>query len=198
MIIGLSGKMGVGKTYVANRIVGWANFPCVRMAFGDELKRMASELYSFPERWAYERKDALVSIDHEKLDPRCINSEWGEKVSVRDVLQYYATEVVRRVDADFWIRQLNRSVHFLPVGTFIIVDDVRFPNELEYVCRHGVCYRINPYPGYKHPTNPHESETALDNAEFDGEYWPQFGKLDGIADGIITAVAYLSSRERKR
>lgn len=106
----LTGKLRSGKDTVANRLYISHDFH--RVAFGDELKRLAHE--TFPH----------IS---EASKPRALYQEFGQKV--------------REMDPDVWIRHVDRKVKALinvhaphkdRVG--IVVTDVRQKNELEW-CR---------------------------------------------------------------
>lgn len=179
-LIGFSGKIGTGKTTVCKIIIG----KCIadhqipiphRMAFGDALKEEAARIYFFPLEWAYHNKDAKVSICPAFVPHQLIDPEWDDAPTVREILQFYATDIVRRKDPDHWVRVLDERIRAMDnARQVVLVDDVRFPNELEYVKRHGVCYRLEPYEGWNHASG-HEGENILDSAAFDGIFRPQFG-----------------------
>lgn len=60
MLIGISGKIGVGKTTLANEICKLSGF--TRTAFGDVLKREVSERFGFDSQLCYSAtgKEAVV------------------------------------------------------------------------------------------------------------------------------------------
>lgn len=197
MLIGLSGKMGTGKTTVANMLLdAFRDYvPCVRIAFGDALKREVSQIYKFPLGWAYVAKDRIVEIPASEMI-----SDWdGKDVTVREVLQYHAMKM-RKVDPDYWVKRLEESL-YVPYKhgvRLVFVDDVRFPNELEYVKAHGACYRLEPYPGYDVYSN-HYSENALNLASFDRRFCPKFGRnsLQKVAESIVSMVLPIYQKCRK-
>lgn len=197
MIIGLSGKQGTGKTTVANMLLDAFReyVPCVRMAFGDALKREASFVYNFPLSWAYVGKSRVVEV------PACeITSEWRDKdVTVREILQHRGMEM-RKVNPDYWIEKLDAAtrVPYKHGVRIIIVDDVRFPNEFEYVRVRGMCYRLEPYQGYDIHSN-HYSESALDLENFDRRFCPKFGRnyLEKVAESIVNMVLPIYQKCRK-
>lgn len=158
------------------------------MGFGDALKEEAARTYFFPLEWAYRNKDEKVSICSAFVPHQLIDPEWDDTPTVREVLQFYATDIVRRKDPDHWVRVLDDRIRSLDDDQVVLVDDVRFPNELEYVRRHGVCYRLEPYEGWDHASG-HEAENMLDDAVFDDVFCPQFGwyHLHEVARSVYEA-----------
>jgi cytidylate kinase len=91
-IIGLSGKIGVGKTTIAlhitNLLKGWQI-----MSFADLIKQEAAREYGFDPALAYSKagKETVIKLSD------------GSRKTVRELLQYYGTDVVRAGDRDRWI-----------------------------------------------------------------------------------------------
>ena len=112
-----------------------------------------------------------------------------KKSTIRDVLQILGTELLRE--------GFNNNIHVAAtLGSIkenenVIITDTRFPNELEAVKkREGITIRVNrnfegkwidkqEWDLHTKGIVPHESETALDNAEFDYEI---------INDGTISEL----------
>lgn len=100
-------------------------------------------------------------------------------ITVRQFLQEVGTDAMRNViHPNFWVNALfvdykptYNTKHPITVDTAPnwIITDVRFPNELKAIKdRGGVVIRVNRYDiTGQGKLNPHTSETALDNAEFD-------------------------------
>jgi hypothetical protein len=182
VIIGISGKLGVGKTTLAQYIIamrkGWQI-----AAFADLLKREAAEKFDFDVRLAYNPAGKATLI---KLPT-------GESKTVRELLQWYGTDVVRAEDRDYWVRGMTRHLALAQDKIpGIVIDDVRFPNEANCVLtQHGLLVRIEPYPGYI-PASAHSSETALDNYKgFTLTLHPAFGEehLRQTANEILAAIS---------
>lgn len=91
---------------------------------------------------------------HDELTTEAKESKsafWG--VSPREVLQFAGTEIFREqisallphIGNNFWVKrhfgtltgELDDEMEPLAPGTTIIIPDVRFPNELDYVRRNG-------------------------------------------------------------
>lgn len=125
--IGVSGKMGSGKDTVAKIISEHLNSLGCRTAivpFALELKRMVMELFGFSEEEVYKTKPP----------------------EVRRILQMFGTNVIRERDENFWIRMLEKNAEKVdnPFGyVFVIVPDVRFYNEAQFIrSRGGLLIRV--------------------------------------------------------
>ena len=164
MYIGISGKMGTGKTTVARMLL--AKFPQYqRKGFGDFLKEEVAERFNFPLEYCYKRKNEVV------LHPDLPNGA----MSVRQILQWWGDK--RRRENQLYF--VNKMRIFLDKYNKIIIDDVRFPEEAGLIRNYGgVLIRIHPYPGYKYTEQSYYvSETALDGYHgWDLEFKPDFGK----------------------
>lgn len=111
-----------------------------------------------------------------------------KKTTIREVLQLVGTEIGRNLHPNIWcnslmseyVSQFNWNDSGREGLPNWIITDMRFLNELEAVKnRQGINIRVNrpcftckTYEGKYcsnsyHLSNKHESETALDNAEFD-------------------------------
>ena len=73
-----------------------------------------------------------------------------------------------------------------------IITDMRFPNEMKAVVeRKGITIRVNRNNGTRAiDVNPHPSETALDNAEFDYVI-----ENDGTIEDLVTKVREILTKE---
>lgn len=153
-VIGLSGKAGVGKDFVAQWI--HQRIPnSMIMAFADQMKIMALVKYSL----------SYNDLFHDKTP-----------VS-RMLLQQFGTEHGRdKIGKDVWIQYLNHwmTLHHerQTIDTFIITD-CRFENEIEFVKsfpNHTVLRIVAPIRnkermGNDMNTTTHSSECSLDNRD---------------------------------
>lgn len=161
MLIGLCGFATSGKSATADILTEIAGFE--QHGFADALREMALAI------------DPV--IDH--YDGQTIHyaeylREHGYKRAkqhpeVRRFLQRLGTDAVRSVfSANAWVDVLHRQIGpWLHMGKRIVLSDVRFLNEAEYVTRdhgkHGKLWRIE-RPGVG-PANNHASE--LSHLHFD-------------------------------
>lgn len=140
-LIGLMGRAGTGKTTVQEYIARhYQN--TYGENFADPLKRAASQAFGIP----------LVEFnDRETKEQE--NEFWG--VSPRKIAQFFGTELFREAiqdlfhdsRADFWIRRLHGLLTQTQLlsetegayceGDTVVIGDVRFENEAEYILQNN-------------------------------------------------------------
>ena len=168
-LIGLSGKLGSGKNYIAEQIIApyfKDKYNILIIGFGDQVK---NEVFA---------RDPSLTYDL-LYDKKTFES--------RKKLQEYATEYGRdKYNYDMWVRGLDMQIETFcrrsPKEAMIIICDVRFINEAEYVKKkNGLLFRIiscqrtelrywNEANGDKQKyatIADHRSETNLDDYKFD-------------------------------
>jgi len=112
MRLALSGKFYSGKSIAAEILA--REFGFVRLSLADELKAMAAEIVQFlQEHGGLEQAGVLL----DKTTP--LGRQW---------LQWLGTDLIRKRDADFWVRLLLRKLRTMQRDN-VVVDDVRFRNE---------------------------------------------------------------------
>lgn len=158
-LIGLCGYAGSGKDTAAAHMPGWT-----RVSFADGVREVALAI------------NPLVACDNE--DMRCfyvlryvvndLGWDRAKKLShVRDYLQRIGTEAGRNIIGEnVWVDIAKRKAE--AIDGPVVVTDVRFPNEVEFIrSSGGILIRvIRPGVG---PVNGHASETAIDHIEADAE-----------------------------
>jgi len=167
-LIGLSGKLGSGKNYIAEKVIApyfKDKYNILIIGFGDQVK---NELYARDLELTYD-----LLYDHKTFGSR-------------KKLQEYATENGRdKYHKDMWIRGLDMQIHTFcrrsPKECLIIICDVRFQNEADYIKKYnGKLFRIiSPFRTeqryWQESSNEnefnkisvHQSEIDLDNYAFD-------------------------------
>jgi len=115
MIIGLTGKRGVGKTVIANLISEKTNAPV--LSFAGPLKEMIEKAQICTHEELYFRKNEFS----------------------RMMLQKIGTNIFRnQVDRRFWIKRMKERIFSdYYKSEIIIIDDVRFKNEAQYIKNNG-------------------------------------------------------------
>lgn len=161
-LIGISGKIYAGKD-----TVGWiiqealqeADDSATGMAtweikkFATKLKKICSLLIGVPEEL----------FEDQRFKSTSLNAEW-DNLSVRLLLQKVGTDAIRdKIHKDAWVNALFADYN--PESKWVITD-VRFPNEVEAIKKKGGLLIRVKRPGTAEE-NLHESETALDNYNFD-------------------------------
>ena len=125
----------------------------------------------------------------------------GEKDEAgRTLLQQVGTNVIRKVEPDFWVDFIAKVTGFFKdTWDYIIVPDTRFPNELEKLKAndanifHGRVIR----EGFKSPLTEeqqqHPSETALDGIESDFTLINDKG-IDDLYGGVVSILDAIEER----
>ena len=187
MLIGISGKIGTGKTTLADCLEElWPSYRIYRTSFASPLKSEAAETYNFPLELCYSQRGKEQVIFHPDLP--------SQSMSVRQILQWHG-QMRRDADPDYWVKAMRLDLCSLVGRDTIIIDDVRYPNESALIHeRGGLTVRLNPYPDWRPgPHSGHISETALDSHEFDLEYLPFFGELKAVAVDIAHALEFAAA-----
>lgn len=124
--IGIAGKFAVGKTSVANILE--ANHGYVRMSIASSLKQFVNEMYA---RDVYGSDEGATL---QKSDSVLINTPDGRRmVTVRQLLQDIGNQM-KMIDQDIWLRGVRHQVLLWnEMGKSVVIDDVRFPREAEYL-----------------------------------------------------------------
>jgi len=199
MIIALSGKIGTGKSTLAALLIERLGASYERHAFADCLKEEAAATFGFPLEWAYS-EDGKGRIAHTPDQPQSRAVVWPagagfglehaqdvpeRPMTVRAILQWYGTDVCRKADPRYWDKRMAERIEGKPN---VIVDDVRFPSEVELLRSLGaLLVRLDPYPGWVPDRHSgHESETALDGyTDWDMRLITEFGRLSDAADEVV-------------
>lgn len=142
LYIGISGKMGSGKTTLSNTILSsLEGLKGAKVALADPIKRIQDNIY----------RDLNLKMEGEKDRDLCI------------ALGMWA----RSKDPDFWLKQAIMDMKLLDAD-FVICDDVRFENEAKWFEKNGLLIRIEGLqrgPNVDHNVN-NLTETALDDYNF--------------------------------
>lgn len=85
---------------------------------------------------------------------------------IRDIIQKLGTEWGReQIHKDVWVRMWEARQRLFP---FVVVDDMRFPNEYAMVKKHGgLMIRVQRDEAMQVSVENHASEGGLDTFEFD-------------------------------
>lgn len=184
-IIAFGGRKGSGKTELAKMLTELSDHPFKKMAFGDELKLLCAKLcgidsleelnrmkndpneklnfvfnYESVFQLARElRLDSKVILDYKLPNGQSIMDIKIE--TMRDMLQIIGTDIIRKIDPDWHVKKVREKIESMPSTTRIVIDDVRFPNELALIedGLFGDFYFII-RPTLDNVSN-HESETSI-------------------------------------
>jgi len=205
MIIGFAGKAASGKTTAAKHLQARLGDNIQVLPMASMLRR---EVEAFLRQVGAADKGALLYGDQQdKLTHFEINEDRARQecpawdgfvaenrdiqqhpgqttLSVRRILQWWGTEYRRAQDPDYWTKAWEAALAELPDrNAHILVDDVRFRNEVDAVQRNGgVLIRVE-RPGFN-GANDHSSENSLD--DFNG--WNIILRNDGSLEQFLHQV----------
>lgn len=181
-LLGFAGRKRCGKTMLANMfkqeedaviitIANYLKYLCcdlLNMSY-DELIEKKDNGYTF----SYVTDDRWVNLIHKRtgISKENILTEIGdfEFTTIRQMLQVIGTDLIRKYDPDWHIRQMEEAIKSYSEDRLIVVDDVRFPNEVETIKKLGgdVYFIVRTY--CKEVSN-HISETSLSWYDFDNDH----------------------------
>jgi len=179
-IIGISGNARSGKdTFceLAKVALSEKKVPAARVAFADQIK------------------EDLDRLCRHNIGCSAFTSDDEEKSLIRPLLVAYGTDVMRKMEPNWWIEKLEFKLPlYKEQGIVPIVTDVRYENELEWIRKNdGVCVHIS-----RDGIGPANSEEESNNLilEKKADYtlsWPTFGsdsmKLGGeYIDKIVEDI----------
>ena len=150
-IVGLAGYAGAGKSTIARELV-----------FALQREKATSAVASFA---AAIKVMSGGLLDYLESSERSKESEIVEGVTRRKLEQVIGTECGRSIRPDFWVQVLvsRLSTSVYENLDFVIVDDVRFPEEVEMIIKKkGLVVGIDTddllYPEhvYNHPSEQYD------------------------------------------
>lgn len=128
MLIGFAGYMGCGKTTLSNALVDEYHF--TKVSFAAPLKKMLMQLLRA------RTSDEALTIRMVYGDLKNTPSPLLEGKSPRQAMQWLGTEWGRDlVGADLWTNTAMDAVKMS--GRDVVIDDVRFPNEVDAIHKAG-------------------------------------------------------------
>lgn len=171
ILIGICGLKGSGKSEVAKRLE--ATLSAQRVRFSAPLKNMLRSIGLTND----EIEGRLKEVPCDKLcgqTPRhamvTLGTEWGREM----------------IGQDIWINAWKRiAVANLAIGSNVITEDLRFPNEYKALVEAGGIVLRVARPGIQ--VGDHESERHAASFEAHIEFWND-GSLDDLAawvDGVL-------------
>lgn len=119
----------------------------------------------------------------------------GDKTSVegRKLLQWFGTDIVRKNYEDTWVDMIVALLKGVKtLYDYIIIPDVRFPNEIDKMCNNFDCVTVRVIRpdfdnGLTEEQKKHPSETALDNYPMEYELIND-GDLEKLSETTKTFI----------
>jgi hypothetical protein len=164
-------------------------WPHVKLySFADGLKGLCVEFFGLKPEQAYgtdDEKNTKTKVKWEDT-PTWQNSSLNLNrgfMTSRELLQYFGTNVMRKMHKDVWVEHTVNKIKREQTELAIIAD-VRFPNEVEAILSAGgEVIKLQRAP----LKDNHESETALDEGNFDQSkfsYMIPSGSIKGLCSAL--------------
>lgn len=192
--IAISGKIGAGKDTIAPLLLnsyGIDENKAVQGSFAYALKEEVQVIIEIlrnnpktaaqqiSEQMKVDEQDAELIVEwlQEAIEDTTLTS-YSRTVNIRKTLQYWATEIRRTQDENYWVKKaIKLSYENLADGKSVYMTDVRFPNEADAVLgAFGTVIRLNISPEVQQQrimkrdginvsenARNHSSETSLDD-----------------------------------
>lgn len=170
MIISLCGKARSGKDTTAFYL---KDMFCDRgidfelISYAQELKEKIKYDFDMTDDQVYGHLKEVPDTRYIK-GRRAISGTGGQEFfteywTPRELLQYFGTEIYRKIDPNIWVRLLRKK---LDLNKNYIITDARFPNELDWATEEdGYRLIINRNTRSNIHNDQHASETSLDDYE---------------------------------
>lgn len=124
-ILGISGKRESGKSALAKALVPYG---FTRVSLANPIKEMCKRLYGLTDEQVYGK---------EKETPTVYKRTDGSYFTPRDILIREGS-LKRSIDKDYWCKELENYVaQWKTDSTKIVMDDIRFLNEIDYFKKLG-------------------------------------------------------------
>lgn len=153
-IIAFSGKARSGKTTAAETIREFSpEGECLIVSFASPLKSMAMSHFGLTREQLINGKDEVIRLSD------------GRSLTVRQLLIELG-RAYRSIDKNFWVSKAWQMAnkHLLSGGT-VLIDDMRYRSEAEFLLERGATLVRVERPGVKLIDDP--SETELDDWNFE-------------------------------
>jgi len=158
-IIGVTGRKYNGKDTIANYLNNKYDYD--QNAFAQPLKEICKTLFNF-------NQEQLYGTLKETPDPNWFN------LTPRQVFQFVGTDLFRNkmnnlsseFENNFWIKCMENKIK--NSNNYIVISDVRFPNEVEMIKKlGGIIIRVNRPNLENNELSNHPSETMIDTLKVD-------------------------------
>lgn len=162
MLIGILGKKGVGKTTMSKHLV--ENYGFEIDSFAEPLKQALKIVFGFTEEQV---NGAFKEVEDEywKVTPRLIMQLFGTEIFQYEIPKYVEMKTGNRLfGRDHWVRLMDKRRGLdIQHGRNIVIHDVRFAHEVNYIRQKGGIIARVVNPDLPKPTDAHPSEMELDS-----------------------------------
>jgi hypothetical protein len=210
IIIGIGGKMGSGKNYVSDHYI----VPTLI----DLLKKKESNMILIPYYFSFGTCVKMELYGRDCNNVLSFSNLFLEKTNQsRTLLREYANNCGRDTfRKDMWIRELqilmdsqilqlsilNEQIKSFCYVPLFIIQDVRFPNEYEFIKKfnNNLLIRVEAFDRHSEKCNKEDvsgndiSETSLDNISFPYVIYNNLSNHDTIQDQVDKILQHFISK----
>lgn len=168
MLIGVTGRIGEGKTSVAEHLRNKYGF--LLLSFSTPLKEAVAQLFGLQ----------MTTLTTPVLKTRMI-LRW--KKTSKEIMQIFGTECMRgHFGEDFWVKHMQDQLNQHSYSN-IVIDDVRFPEEVEMVYDYGgLLIRVI------RPNNPYTMDKAHVSEQLSDAFTAITLRNEGTLDTLRTSI----------
>tara|TARA_Y100000817_G_scaffold313963_1_gene311360 strand:- start:392 stop:1135 length:744 start_codon:yes stop_codon:yes gene_type:complete len=154
-------------------------WPYVKIySFADGLKTLCMDFFDLSFEQVYgtdEQKNTETNVYWSDL-PTPNTQIRSKKMTARELLQYFGTDIMRRMNTNVWVNHAIRTIK-KECSQIAIIPDVRFPNEVNAIKEAGgKVVRLE----RQFKEDAHSSECALDKENYD---WNNFDLIIDNSSG---------------
>ena len=140
--------------------------------FADSLKKLCIDFFDMSPQQVY------GTDDDKNTETKYSQNGWKHKMTVREFLQYFGTDVMRKIKDTVWVDYTIKSI-LNEQPDIAIIPDVRFPNEINAIHKAGgIVIRLT----RDLYSDDHKCENALDPSNYN---WDNFDFTIENHDGSI-------------
>ena len=194
MIISLCGKARSGKDTSAVMLRSMFEFKGVNFdlkSYAKELKEKVKYDFDMTDDQVYGALKEVPDTRYIK-NVKSLSGTGGQEKRTsywtpRELLQYFGTDVYRKIDPNIWVRLLRKKLD--PNNNYMITD-ARFPNELDWAAREDG-YRVIVHRDNRSEISNigHASENSLDGYETDNDiHIYNNGTLEDLKENLRTNI----------
>ena len=154
-------------------------WPYVKIySFADGLKTLCMDFFDLSFEQVYgtdEQKNTETNVCWSDLPTPNVQIR-SKKMTARELLQYFGTDIMRRMNTNVWVNHAIRTIK-KECSQIAIIPDVRFPNEVSSIKEAGgKVVRLE----RQFKEDSHSSECALDKENYD---WNNFDLIIDNSSG---------------
>lgn len=194
IIIGLMGKKDTGKSEVANYLMEKHDFGCA--AYADNLKYKLADLLNIPIDDFYPQTEEDRKRRENEVLPKIGRT-------IRQLMQIYGDGCREMLYKEIWIDLMDRLLKERFYGSLLVISDVRYVNEADYIRNNGgfIIKITNPKKRFE---DNHVSEIEQDEVGppffiimNDGSLKDLFAKVDKVLESIVKIRGKINHENKK-